>query len=81
MIERSARLHEVTQRRLADGSRAHFALVSIDEGERLTLRISADEHARLDTALVSKRRFVITLSVAPLDLKDLTGAARADGAG
>jgi hypothetical protein len=75
VIARHARVHEVISKRLADTSLAHFALVSLDEGERIALRLSADEHARLEAALVAKRRFVISLSVAMPESVALDGAA------
>lgn len=65
MISLHARLHEVICKRLSPTMVAHFATVTIDDApERLCVRLSADEHARLDAAFVAKRKFVMTLSIA-----------------
>lgn len=71
MIARKVRLHELLRRTCGDGSIAFAALISIDEGAAVTLRLSAEEHAVLESAMLRQQALAMMLRVGPPSLRDL----------
>lgn len=71
MIKRSAHVRELLRRVHADGTISHNALVSFDEAGATTIRLTAEEHALFESAMVDKRRFVMSLRVAAPSVGEL----------
>jgi hypothetical protein len=64
VITRKAKVHAVTSV-LEDASDAFSVRVTFDESASTVLRLSAEEHAELATAVRGKKRFSITLYIEP----------------
>lgn len=79
MIVRKVRLRELLRRTCGDGSIAFTALISLDEGAPVTLRLSAEEHAVFEGAMLKQRALVMTLRIGPLNLRELASRDADEG--
>lgn len=74
MIGREVRIDGLVRRTHRDATVSYSANVAFDEVSAVTLRISAEEHATLETALGSKVKLVMSLRIGPPDLRELASA-------
>lgn len=79
MIARKVRLRELLRRTCGDGSIAFTALISLDESAGVTIRLSDEEHAVLEGAMVKQTPLVMTLRIGPPSLRELASRDAAEG--
>lgn len=72
MITVSAKVHRILRDVGPHGTVSYTAQVSLDESpDRVTVRLTADEYAALEAALVKDSRFTVALRPAAPTIEDL----------